>query len=55
MAFDYFVVLEDTFDAKLELNGMEFWCMMHIAMLCGSATTHQVNWWLILAGLKEHT
>jgi hypothetical protein len=38
---------------RLEVNSVEFWFMMQIAMLCGFATSYPVNWWLIKAGLKE--
>ncbi len=38
---------------RLEVNTVEFWFMMQIAMLCGFLTAYPVNWWLISAGLKE--
>ena len=37
----------------LEVNSVEFWFMMQIAMLCGFATAYPVNRWLIVAGVKE--
>ena len=39
--------------ARLEVNTPEFWWMMQVAMLCGFATSYQVNWWLIRSGIKE--
>ncbi len=38
---------------RLEVNTVEFWFMMQIAMLCGFATAYPVNWWLLRIGVKE--
>ena len=37
----------------VEVNTVEFWFVMQIAMLCGFVTSYPVNWWLIEAGVKE--
>ena len=53
MAIAYFVIFQDGFGVRLEVNTVEFWFMMQIAMLCGFATAYPVNWWLIRSGFKE--
>jgi Domain of unknown function (DUF4396) len=37
----------------LEVNTVEFWFTMQLAMLAGFVTSYPVNWWLIEAGVKE--
>ena len=49
MAFAQFYL----FGTRLEVNKVEFWFVMQIAMLCGFITSYPVNWWLIEAGIKE--
>jgi hypothetical protein len=41
------------FGVKLEVDSVEFWFMMQIAMLCGFLTSYPVNWWLLRFGIKE--
>lgn len=53
MAIAHFWIFGDLIGKKLEVNTVEFWFMMQIAMLFGFATSFPVNWWLIRAGLKE--
>lgn len=53
MAFAYFYLFGSLLGAKLEVDTVEFWFMMQIAMICGFLTAYPVNWWLISAGLKE--
>ena len=53
MAFAYFYLFGSLLGTKLEVNSVEFWFMMQIAMICGFLTAYPVNWWLISAGLKE--
>ena len=53
MALAHFYFFGVLIVTKLEVNGVEFWFMMQIAMLCGFATSYPVNWWLIEGGIKE--
>ena len=53
MAFAYFYLFGSVLGTKLEVDTVEFWFMMQIAMICGFVTAYPVNWWLIRAGLKE--
>ncbi len=53
MAFAYFYVFGSLLGTKLEVDTVEFWFMMQIAMVCGFVTAFPVNWWLIRTGLKE--
>ncbi len=53
MAVANYVVFGMGFDAKLEVNSVEFWFMMQIAMIFGFVTAYPVNWWLISSGIKE--
>lgn len=53
MAFAYFYVFGSLLGTKLEVDTVEFWFMMQIAMICGFVTAFPVNWWLIRTGLKE--
>jgi hypothetical protein len=53
MAIAQFWLFRRLLGLKLEVNSVEFWFMMQIAMLCGFATSYPVNWWLIRVGIKE--
>ncbi len=53
MAIAYFRFFRQALGTDLQVNSVEFWFMMQIAMLCGFVTSYPVNWWLIRAGLKE--
>jgi hypothetical protein len=53
MAVAYFWIFRQVLGVELEVNTVEFWFMMQIAMLFGFATSYPVNWWLIRAGIKE--
>lgn len=35
------------------VDGVEFWFMMRLAMICGFLTSYPVNWWLVSCGIKE--
>jgi hypothetical protein len=37
----------------LEVNTVEFWFMMQLAMISGFITSYPITWWLIVAGIKE--
>ena len=37
----------------VEVDTVEFWFTMQIAMLAGFVTAYPVNWWLIKMGVKE--
>jgi hypothetical protein len=37
----------------LEVNTVEFWFMMQLAMITGFVTAYPITWWLIVAGIKE--
>lgn len=53
MAFAYFYLFGSLLGTKLEVDTVEFWFMMQIAMICGFVTAFPVNWRLIRTGLKE--
>jgi len=53
MAIAYFAIFRASFRVKLEVNSVEFWFMMQIAMIAGFLTSYPVNWWLIRRGVKE--
>lgn len=53
MAIAHFWIFADLLGTKLEVNSVEFWFMMQIAMWCGFVTAYPVNWWLIEKGVKE--
>ena len=53
MAIAHFVIFKMAFDAKLEVDSVEFWFMMQIAMIFGFITSYPVNWWLVSSGIKE--
>ncbi|UIJ71016.1 DUF4396 domain-containing protein [Aurantimonas sp. HBX-1] len=53
MALAHFWIFASLLGTTLEVNSVEFWFMMQIAMLCGFVTSYPVNWWLISKGIKE--
>ena len=53
MAIAYLSIFRDGFGVKLEVDMVEFWFAMQIAMVFGFITSYPVNWRLIRAGLKE--
>ncbi len=53
MAFAYFYLFRDLLGTSLQVNTVEFWFMMQIAMICGFMTAYPINWWLIRTGVKE--
>jgi Domain of unknown function (DUF4396) len=53
MAFANLWLFRQVIGVRLEVNTVEFWFMMQIAMLCGFATAYPVNWWLLRIGVKE--
>ncbi len=53
MALAQFYFFRTLIGTKLDVNTVEFWFMMQIAMICGFLTSYPVNWWLLKAGLKE--
>ncbi|MBU2724439.1 DUF4396 domain-containing protein [Acidithiobacillus ferridurans] len=54
MAFANLYYFPHVFGVRLEVDSVEFWFMMQIAMLCGFfITSYPVNWWLLRSGIKE--
>jgi hypothetical protein len=53
MAFAQFYVLRRIIGSQAEVNSVEFWFTMQIAMIAGFLTSYPVNWWLIRSGIKE--
>ncbi|NDW04253.1 DUF4396 domain-containing protein [Jiella pacifica] len=53
MALAHFWIFASLLGASLEVNSVEFWFMMQIAMICGFLTAYPVNVWLIDKGIKE--
>jgi uncharacterized protein DUF4396 len=49
----HFLTFREAFGVSLEIDTVEFWFMMQIAMMVGFMTSYPVNWWLIRSGLKE--
>ena len=44
MTFAHFYVFAQVLGLSLDVNTVEFWFMMQIAMLCGFVTSYPVNW-----------
>lgn len=53
MAVAHFAIFAPLLGVRLQVDSVEFWFMMQIAMLFGFATSYPVNWWLIRRGIKE--
>ena len=53
MALAQFLYFRPLLGKAVEVNTVEFWFVMQIAMLCGFVTSYPVNWWLIEMGIKE--
>ena len=53
MAIANFLVFQRVFGHRLQVDTVEFWFMMQIAMIAGFGTAYPVNWWLLRRGLKE--
>jgi len=53
MAFTSLYVFRHVLGVRLEVDSVEFWFMMQIAMLCGFLTSYPVNWRLLRSGIKE--
>ena len=41
------------FGLRAEVNSVEFWFAMQLAMIAGFLTAYPVNWWLIRSAIKE--
>lgn len=53
MAFVQFYLYPRAFGHHAEVNTVEFWFAMQLAMIGGFVTAYPVNWWLIRSGIKE--
>ncbi len=53
MAFAQFYWFQHAFGGHAEVNTVEFWFAMQLAMIAGFVTAYPVNWWLIRSGIKE--
>ena len=53
MALAHFWIFGSILGVKLEVNMVEFWAAMQIAMICGFLTSYPVNWWLIRKDIRE--
>lgn len=53
MAIAQFYLFPHFFGHQAEVNTVEFWFAMQLAMLCGFITAAPVNWLLIRKGIKE--
>ncbi len=53
MALAQYLYFKPLLGKMLEVNTVEFWFTMQIAMLAGFVTSYPVNWWLIRTGIKE--
>lgn len=53
MAVAQFVLFKRLLATTLEVDTVEFWFMMQLAMLAGFVTSYPMNWWLLRTGIKE--
>jgi Domain of unknown function (DUF4396) len=53
MAVAQFWIFRRLLGVRLEVNSVEFWFMMQLAMIAGFITSYPVNWWLLKSGIKE--
>ncbi|MCX4195014.1 DUF4396 domain-containing protein [Methylobacterium organophilum] len=53
MALAQFALLPAVGAPRAEVNTVEFWFVMQLAMAAGFVTAYPVNWWLVSAGIKE--
>lgn len=53
MAIAQFAWFKPVYGHEAEVNTVEFWFMMQLAMVAGFATAYPVNWLLIKTGVKE--
>ena len=53
MALAQFYVLRRIMGSRADVNSVEFWFTMQIAMIAGFITSYPVNWWLVRSGIKE--
>jgi Domain of unknown function (DUF4396) len=53
MAFAQFYLFQRLIGHRAEVNTVEFWFAMQVAMIAGFLTSYPVNWWLVSAGIKE--
>ena len=53
MALAQFALLPAVGAPRAEVNTVEFWFVMQLAMASGFVTAYPVNWWLVSAGIKE--
>lgn len=53
MALAQFALLPGLGAPRAEVNTVEFWFVMQVAMVAGFATAYPVNWWLVSVGIKE--
>lgn len=53
MAVAHFWIFATVIGTDLEVNSLEFWFMMQVAMIFGFLTSYPVNWWLVRRGIKE--
>lgn len=53
MAFAQLYVFEHLLGHRAEVDTVEFWFAMQLAMVAGFVTAYPVNWWLIRSGVKE--
>jgi hypothetical protein len=53
MALAQFWLLRLILESQAEVNSVEFWFTMQVAMIAGFITSYPVNWWLIRTGIKE--
>ncbi len=53
MAFAQLYWFAHIFGLRAEVNTVEFWFAMQLAMVAGFVTAYPVNWWLIRWGIKE--
>lgn len=53
MALAQFALLPALGASRAEVNTVEFWFVMQVAMVAGFATAYPVNWWLVSSGIKE--
>jgi hypothetical protein len=53
MAFAQLFAFKALLGSRAEVDTVEFWFAMQLAMVAGFITSYPVNWWLVRAGIKE--
>jgi hypothetical protein len=53
MAIAAFAIWRPLFGLRLQVDSVEFWFLMLLALLYGFLSSYPANWWLVRVGIKE--